>query len=77
MNRQLELVKVPTYVLLGYQDLLFPYQTSVEYIKMHIKSLRDIQVYPKLGHGRNLFTGDALLGGEDQAKLDHPNSFSA
>ena len=44
MNKQLEAVTVPTYLLLGDQDLLFPYQTSVDNAKRQIQSLRDIQV---------------------------------
>jgi pimeloyl-ACP methyl ester carboxylesterase len=51
MNKQLEAVTVPTYVLLGDQDLLFPYKTSSKNAKRQIKSLRDIQVYPHVGHG--------------------------
>jgi len=51
MDKQLEAVTVPTYVLLGDQDLLFPFQTSRNNAERQIKSLRDIQVYPHVGHG--------------------------
>lgn len=51
MNKQLEAVTVPTYLLLGDQDLLFPFQTSWNNAERQIKSLRDIQVYPHVGHG--------------------------
>lgn len=51
MNKQLESVTVPTYLLLGEQDLLFPFQTSRNNAERQINSLLDIQVYPHVGHG--------------------------
>lgn len=51
MNKQLEAVTVPTYVLLGDHDLLFSYKTSSNNAKRQIKSLRNIQGYPHVVHG--------------------------
>jgi pimeloyl-ACP methyl ester carboxylesterase len=51
MNKQLEEVKVDTFLLVGDKDLLFPYQKSVENAKSKIKKLSDIKVYPNVGHG--------------------------
>jgi pimeloyl-ACP methyl ester carboxylesterase len=51
MNKELESVSVPTYVLLGDQDLLFPYQKSVSNARRQLHSLRELKVFPQVGHG--------------------------
>lgn len=51
MNRQLEEVAVDTFLLVGKEDLLFPFQKSVNNAKRYIKRLVDIQIYDHVGHG--------------------------
>ncbi len=51
MDKQLADVKVDTYLLEGNKDLLFPYQKSIENAKVHIKALKDVQVFNNVGHG--------------------------
>jgi pimeloyl-ACP methyl ester carboxylesterase len=51
MDRQLEEVKVETYLLVGDKDLLFPYQKSVENVKRNIKKLKEIKIFNNVGHG--------------------------
>lgn len=51
MNRQLEEVSVDTFLLVGREDLLFPFQKSVDNAKRYIKTLVDIQIYDHVGHG--------------------------
>ncbi|HMW40012.1 MAG: alpha/beta hydrolase [Saprospiraceae bacterium] len=51
MDKQLEEVTVDTYLLLGNQDLLFPFQKSVANAKRQIRSLKDIQIFNHVGHG--------------------------
>lgn len=51
MDRQLEDVKVETYLLVGDKDLLFPYQKSVDNAKRQIKTLKEIKIYNNVGHG--------------------------
>lgn len=51
MDQQLEDVKVDTYVLLGEKDLLFPFEKSAENAKRQIKTLKEIKIYPEVGHG--------------------------
>ncbi len=51
MDKQLAEVKVDTYLLLGDKDLLFPFEKSIENAKKHIKPLKEIKVFPNVGHG--------------------------
>ncbi|MHA8061282.1 serine aminopeptidase domain-containing protein [Aquirufa beregesia] len=51
MNKQLEDVKVATYLLVGDKDLLFPYQKSVDNAKRQIKTLIETKIYNNVGHG--------------------------
>lgn len=51
MDRQLEEVKVETYLLVGDKDLLFPYQKSVDNAKRQIKTLKETKIYNNVGHG--------------------------
>ena len=59
MDKQLESVTVPTYVLLGDQDLLFPYQKSMENARRQLHSLQDLKVFTQVGHGIEIY-GPAL-----------------
>src|SRR3970040_1127489 len=51
MDRQLEDVKVDTYLLEGDKDLLFPFQKSIENAKRQIKKLKDVKLFNNVGHG--------------------------
>lgn len=51
MDSELQEVKVETYLLLGDQDLLFPTQKSIDNAQKHLKQLKEIKVFPKVGHG--------------------------
>ncbi|WP_018619517.1 alpha/beta fold hydrolase [Spirosoma luteum] len=51
MDRQLADVTVDTYLLEGDKDLLFPHKKSIANAKKHIKSLKEVVVFPDVGHG--------------------------
>ena len=51
MNDELKQVKVPTYLLVGDKDLLFPYRKSIENAKAKITNLKDVVVFENVGHG--------------------------
>lgn len=51
MNEQLAGVTVDTYLLEGDQDLLFPHQQSIDNARKHLKSLKEVVVFPHVGHG--------------------------
>ncbi|WP_430401724.1 alpha/beta fold hydrolase [Fluviicola sp.] len=51
MEKQLEEVSIDTYLLEGDKDLLFPFQKSIENAKKHIRSLKEVKVFPNVGHG--------------------------
>ncbi len=51
MDKQLGEVKVDTYLLEGDKDLLFPFQRSIDNAKKHIKTFKDVKVFPNVGHG--------------------------
>ena len=51
MNKELEKVQVETYLLLGDKDLLFPFQKSLDHAKRLIKPLKEVKIYPNVGHG--------------------------
>lgn len=51
MDKQLNEVKVNTYLLEGDKDLLFPFQKSINNAKKHIKTLKGIIIFNNVGHG--------------------------
>jgi pimeloyl-ACP methyl ester carboxylesterase len=55
MDKELKKVQVETYLLLGDKDLLFPFQKSVDHAKGLIKSLKEVKIYSKVGHGIETF----------------------
>ncbi|MCB9235076.1 MAG: alpha/beta hydrolase [Bacteroidia bacterium] len=59
MNQQLTQVKVPTYLLEGDRDLLFPYQKSIQNAKEKISALQEVKVFSNVGHGIETY-GPAL-----------------
>ena len=50
MDKQLGDVKVDTYLLVGDEDLLFPYQKSIDNAKKHIERLNEVKVFNTVGH---------------------------
>jgi pimeloyl-ACP methyl ester carboxylesterase len=59
MDRQLENVKVDTYLLVGDKDLLFTFKKSVENTKRQIKKLKATKIFTDVGHG--IETNDKAL----------------
>jgi pimeloyl-ACP methyl ester carboxylesterase len=51
MQKELENVKVDVYLLEGDQDLLFPFQASVDNARKYLKTLKDVIVFENVGHG--------------------------
>jgi pimeloyl-ACP methyl ester carboxylesterase len=51
IDKELEKVQVETYLLLGDKDLLFPFQKSVDNAKRQIEPLKEVKIYPNVGHG--------------------------
>jgi len=51
MDKELKKVQVETYLLLGDKDLLFPFQKSVDNAKRQIEPLKEVKIYPNVGHG--------------------------
>ena len=50
MGKALSGVQVPTYLLHGQADILFPYQKSVDIAQQHLP-LKGIHTFPHVGHG--------------------------
>lgn len=55
MGDQLTGVSVPTYLFEGDKDLLFPYERSIAHARKLIHSLREVKVYPDVGHGIEVY----------------------
>lgn len=51
MAEQLAEVDADTYLLLGDQDLLFPWQQSIANAEKHLKKLQESKVFQNVGHG--------------------------
>lgn len=51
MDRQLAGVTIDTYLLEGDKDLLFPHEKSIANARKHIKSLKEVVLFPEVGHG--------------------------
>lgn len=51
MDKELEDVKVDTFLLEGDKDLLFPFEKSIENAKRQIKNLKDVKIFNNVGHG--------------------------
>lgn len=51
MKKQLSETEVDVYLLVGDQDLLFPYQRSIDNAQKHIHSLKEVKVFQDVGHG--------------------------
>jgi pimeloyl-ACP methyl ester carboxylesterase len=51
MDSELANVKTETYLLLGDKDLLFPYEKSKENAQKHLINLKEIKIFPNVGHG--------------------------
>ena len=57
MAGQLSEVKVDTYLLVGDQDLLFPWQQSIANAEKHLQNLRKSKVFKAVGHGIETYPG--------------------
>ncbi len=55
MGKQLEEVKVDTYLLEGDKDLLFPHLKSIENARKHMKTLKEIKIFENVGHGTETY----------------------
>jgi len=51
MDTELEEVEVPTHLLVGAKDLLFPYRKSVSNALARIPALGDVKIFENVGHG--------------------------
>jgi pimeloyl-ACP methyl ester carboxylesterase len=51
MGSELKKVQVPTYLLEGDKDILFPFQKSIANAKEQISAFRDAFVFENVGHG--------------------------
>ncbi|MBI3133259.1 MAG: alpha/beta hydrolase [Bacteroidetes bacterium] len=51
MREELNRVAVPTYLLEGDNDTLFPYKKSIANAQRHIRTLKDTFVFNQVGHG--------------------------
>ncbi|MFT3795498.1 alpha/beta fold hydrolase [Flavobacterium sp.] len=51
MDNELRGVNVPTYLLLGDRDLLFPFERSIRQAQDKISTLKEIKVFANVGHG--------------------------
>lgn len=59
MESELREVKIDTYLLEGNQDLLFPYETSIQNAEDRISTLVEVKVFENVGHGIETY-GPAL-----------------
>jgi pimeloyl-ACP methyl ester carboxylesterase len=57
MDRELKNANVTTYLLLGDQDILFPFQKSIEIATKYLPKLNAIKVFENVGHGIETFGG--------------------
>lgn len=51
MGDELKNVNVDTYLLVGDNDMLFPFQKSIKNAKEKLKGLKDVIVFENVGHG--------------------------
>ncbi|MEM7374144.1 MAG: alpha/beta hydrolase [Bacteroidota bacterium] len=51
MDKELYGVKVDTYLLLGENDLLFPYRKSLANAEKKLSHLKEVHLYEQVGHG--------------------------
>lgn len=51
MDEELTGVTVDTYLLQGDNDMLFPYQKSIDNAQKNIKTLKEIEIFKNVGHG--------------------------
>lgn len=51
MDKQLEEVKVDTFLLEGDKDLLFPFEKSIVNAKRQIQKLKEVKIFNNVGHG--------------------------
>ena len=72
MKDELKQVKVPTYVVQGDKDLLFPWKKSVQNAREKIATLKEIEIFENVGHGIETYgkalkyMGDKIVALEDK-----------
>lgn len=64
MKKQLAETEVDVYLLEGDQDLLFPFQRSIDNARKHIQSLKEIKVFKDVAHGIETYSGALNYVGE-------------
>jgi pimeloyl-ACP methyl ester carboxylesterase len=64
MDHELKQANVPTYLLLGDQDILFPFQKSLETATTHLPKLKAVKIFENVGHGIETFSGAIGFIGE-------------
>lgn len=75
MDNQLAEMKVSTYLLEGDQDLLFPFQKSIDNAKTHLAALKGIKIFSNVGHGIETYhkamnyIGEVIRGADNAAGL--------
>ncbi len=69
MGNQLKENTVPTYLLLGDRDLLFPYKKSISNAKKLLITLKEIEIFPEVGHGIETYAKAINYIGDTITKL--------
>lgn len=64
MDEQLEQVKVATYLLEGDRDLLFPFEKSISNAQAKLSNLKEVKVFPNVGHGIETYSAAIKYVGE-------------
>ena len=64
MSEELKKANVDTYLLVGDKDILFPHQKSVANAKSLLPRLREVVIYPNVGHGVETFPAALRFVGE-------------
>ena len=67
MNKELKEVHVPTYLMLGDKDLLFPHKRSANNAAKLLPQLKDTKIFANVGHGIETY-GQALAYIGDRIK---------
>lgn len=70
MGNQLKENTVPTYLLLGDRDLLFPYKKSISNAKKLLSTLKEIEIFPEVGHGIETYAKAINYIGNTISKLN-------
>jgi pimeloyl-ACP methyl ester carboxylesterase len=69
MNEELRGVNTPTFLFEGDQDLLFPFRKSIYNAKSKLPGLKEVVVFPNVGHGIETYPQAIRTLGEWLGKL--------